>query len=59
MPGRLSDPWEEMTRLALRVAAAGADREGGTAACPFPAPISPGPAIYTNAIPGRARSPIS
>ena len=43
MPGRLSDPWEEMTRLALRVAAAGADREGGTAACPFPAPISPGP----------------
>ena len=38
VPGRLSDPWEEMTRLALRVAAAGADREGGTAACPFPAP---------------------
>ncbi|AZY49861.1 DNA polymerase III subunit delta [Bordetella avium] len=24
VPGRLSDPWEEMTRLALRVAAAGA-----------------------------------
>ena len=23
VPGRLSDPWEEMTRLALRVAAAG------------------------------------
>ena len=56
VPGRLSDPWEEMTRLALRVAAAGADREGGTAACPFPAPISPGPAGYTNAIPGRARA---
>ena len=56
VPGRLSDPWEEMTRLALRVAAAGADREGGTAACPFPAPISPGPC--RNAIPGRAR-PIS
>jgi len=26
VPGRLSDPWEEMTRLALRVAAAGAPR---------------------------------
>ena len=42
VPGRLSDPWEEMTRLALRVPPA-PDREGGTAACPFPAPISPGP----------------
>ena len=37
---------EEMTRLALRVAAAGADREGGTAACPSLPPISPGPAIH-------------
>ena len=49
VPGRLSDPWEEMTRLALRVAAAGADREGGTAACPFPAPdfARPLPATLT------------
>lgn len=28
VPGRLSDPWEEMTRLALRVAAAGKPQRG-------------------------------
>ena len=61
VPGRLSDPWEEMTRLALRVAAAGAPtvRRHGRPSLPCPR-FRPAPAGYTNAIPRpRPRRPIS